>query len=333
MAALPRSWTRRFFEWSGLGTVRVGLAIASLLALVFLAQEAVLGRLSSELFGDIWITVTHIVIVSYLLPAFVYCEQSRDRTIEKVRPLLDPARADEILESATRDRVTLAIAGGIGVVLAFVSSFYIAPGPASYDVATWNPENGWHRVLAPIAGLLAARLSALMLLEAGRLSELARTLREVDLLDPGALGPFSRQALTNALLGIGMVAVFALFIVDDIGYWALVVSMVVATGAVGGLGLLLPLRGVRDRVHEAKDEELAWCRERMRLARERLGEEGNGERGRLEELVAWEARVEAVSEWTLDASAFTRFALYLLIPLGSWAGGAIVERVVDSLLD
>ena len=71
----------------------------------------------------------------------------------------------------------------------------------------------------------------------------------------------------------------------------------------------------------------------MRRARRKLAEDGGGERGNLEALIAWEARVEAVNEWTLDASVFTRFALYLLIPLGSWAGGALVERAVDSLLD
>jgi hypothetical protein len=39
-----------------------------------------------------------------------------------------------------------------------------------------------------------------------------------------------------------------------------------------------------------------------------------------------------VSAWPADSATFVRFSLYLLIPLGSWAGGAIVERFVDSLL-
>ena len=56
------------------------------------------------------------------------------------------------------------------------------------------------------------------------------------------------------------------------------------------------------------------------------------ERSRIEELVAWEARIQAVGEWPLDAPALRRFLLYSLIPLGSWAGGALVERFVDSLL-
>ena len=43
--------------------------------------------------------------------------------------------------------------------------------------------------------------------------------------------------------------------------------------------------------------------------------------------------VESVREWPLGAPALLRFALYLLIPVGSWAGGAMVERAIDVLLD
>jgi hypothetical protein len=49
-------------------------------------------------------------------------------------------------------------------------------------------------------------------------------------------------------------------------------------------------------------------------------------------LLAWESRVERVPEWPIDAGALRRIALYLLIPLGSWMGGALVERLVDALL-
>ena len=50
-------------------------------------------------------------------------------------------------------------------------------------------------------------------------------------------------------------------------------------------------------------------------------------------LLAWEARVESIREWPFDTPTLVRFALFLLIPLGSWLGGAVVERVVDLVLD
>jgi hypothetical protein len=39
------------------------------------------------------------------------------------------------------------------------------------------------------------------------------------------------------------------------------------------------------------------------------------------------------ARWRFDTPTLVRFALFLLIPLGSWLGGAVVERVVDLVLD
>ena len=38
-------------------------------------------------------------------------------------------------------------------------------------------------------------------------------------------------------------------------------------------------------------------------------------------------------QWPFDWSTITRFGLYLLITVGSMIGGALVERVVDIVLD
>ena len=61
--------------------------------------------------------------------------------------------------------------------------------------------------------------------------------------------------------------------------------------------------------------------------------EGGSQPSRIDELLSWEARVEAVREWPIDARALRRFGLYLLIPLLSWSGGALMERGIDALLD
>ena len=84
---------------------------------------------------------------------------------------------------------------------------------------------------------------------------------------------------------------------------------------------------------DAKRAELAACDERIRERREAIAGGGApGEGAGLDELVAWRDLVRSVREWPFDASTFTRFLLYLAIPLGSWLGGAMVERLVDSAL-
>ena len=112
-----------------------------------------------------------------------------------------------------------------------------------------------------------------------------------------------------------------------------------ATLVVAVVALLLPLRGIRARIIDAKRQELRWCRQQMQERRARLPDASHGSHGadsdapRLDELVAWERRIQEVREWPLDAPTSRRFVLYLLLPLGSWAGGALVERGIDALLD
>jgi hypothetical protein len=49
--------------------------------------------------------------------------------------------------------------------------------------------------------------------------------------------------------------------------------------------------------------------------------------------VFYEGRIASVPEWPFDTPTIARFGLYLLIPLGSWLGGALVERLLVDLLD
>jgi hypothetical protein len=50
-------------------------------------------------------------------------------------------------------------------------------------------------------------------------------------------------------------------------------------------------------------------------------------------LLAFEKRIESVREWPFDAPTLTRFFLYVAIPLGSWIGGALIERLLGTVLD
>jgi hypothetical protein len=53
----------------------------------------------------------------------------------------------------------------------------------------------------------------------------------------------------------------------------------------------------------------------------------------LTDLVTYKTQVESTREWSFDSSTLLRFGLYLLIPVGSMVGGALVERIVDLALD
>jgi hypothetical protein len=100
-----------------------------------------------------------------------------------------------------------------------------------------------------------------------------------------------------------------------------------ANALFSALLLLLPVRGVRRAIAAEKKRELDWSTAELRRARE--GADGARP---LADVLAWRSFVESVPEWPFDAPTLARFALYLAIPLGSWFGGALVDRMVDALL-
>ncbi len=53
----------------------------------------------------------------------------------------------------------------------------------------------------------------------------------------------------------------------------------------------------------------------------------------LADLVAYRDLIASVREWPVQPTAFLRLSLLLVIPIGSWLGGALFERMLGSLLD
>jgi hypothetical protein len=102
------------------------------------------------------------------------------------------------------------------------------------------------------------------------------------------------------------------------------------------VAFVFPVRGLRRQIRARKAEELARVREEIHRDRElvaKLGAESIEAGGRLPGLLAYVNQVESVREWPFDAPTLTRFFLYVAIPLGSWVGGALVERLLGAALD
>ncbi|MCZ6460067.1 MAG: hypothetical protein O6766_11985, partial [Gammaproteobacteria bacterium] len=97
--------------------------------------------------------------------------------------------------------------------------------------------------------------------------------------------------------------------------------------------LLAPARKVRSLIRDVKQEELARLEPLLRQARDDTLSGDASTQGRLTDLLAYKTQVESTREWPFDSSTILRFGLYLLIPVASMVGGALMERVVDMVLD
>jgi hypothetical protein len=334
-----RPWLERQSEQRGLGPIAPGAAIALGLAASFAAGELILGpeRFASLPQGelrDIRLALLHFALSGWAVTAYLSVVRGSRRRVDALRAWLpaDDAEARRLADGAGAYPATLLrVAGLLGVAASLVIPLLAQGGEDVYRPSTWGFEVVWHRLLAPFVGWWMGRFVFAVLAESDRFSRLAGRLRSLDLLDLRPSEVFARQGLAHALLTAGFVSLFALFLFES-GFGAMFAVVGMANLGLSAAGLLLPVIGMRRRIRAAKRAELDELRERLLRARAEL-RAGGARDGRVADLLAYRGFVEGVREWPFDATALARFGLYLLIPLGSWLGGALVERAVDRLFD
>ena len=154
----------------------------------------------------------------------------------------------------------------------------------------------------------------------------------IDLLHLDNLYAVGRTGLSRALVRLVSVAIVGLMGLNTVfGLWLTV--PVFAIGLVTGLVTLLrPARKVRNLIREVKRKELARLEPLVRQVRDDTLTGEISTQGRLTDLMAYQNRIESTAEWPFNSSTIIRFGLYLLIPVGSMIGGALVERIVNGLL-
>jgi hypothetical protein len=337
-------WTERIYGAIPIAPVWVGALFAGTLILLFLGSEFLLGRRELlgtaeelELLSETRGAIIHCLLIAYAPTAYVYVIRGSRGALLRLQPALDYSGSEFARLSQTVGRYawwTLALAGLAGVALATRMTFETTPEDP-FAWREWNSEIWWHRVLSPLIGWWMGCFIYAALVESNRLSRLARRLKDINLLDFRPLMPFTRQALTNALLVVGAVSLASLFLLGQ-GFGLVIARLWLGTALIATASFVLPVRGVHQRIQADKRAELDCVQAAIRGDRAGLSESriaSHAEALSLADLLAYEARINGVREWPFDASTFVRLSLYLMIPLASWAGGALVERFIDSLLD
>jgi hypothetical protein len=254
------------------------------------------------------------------------------REFDRLRPLLrlgDPERRafrSRLLPDARALFILASIGGAVGVIVDLL--------PYLLDMRSGVGVN--FRGL-PFMFLLFALLGmqALTTIRQSQVfREVGRRHIEVDLLDLASLSPFSALGLANASFWFIGSALASFLVTSEANVWIVGIVIAVTLG-LGIVGLILPSRGLHQSIRERKRKELARIRQAIGSEREGLFSSGGASSAafRMPSLLAYEARIESVREWPFDTTTLSRFGLFLLIPLASWIGGALVERLVDAALE
>jgi hypothetical protein len=323
-----------------LAPVWVGVAITAGLIGVFLANAWAFGGLAVFLSGDaglldyreVRVAFLVALMAGYLPTARHYLALGARRHMDALRPLVSSATRFELARRPL-DPGAARISGTIGLLFAPLTALVVDRDPTLYlQPGYWSAETAF----AWLVGLWVSWSFGLFvhasLAHARRFSELASDLERIDLFDPGALAPFARQGLRSAFLWLVLVSLFSVN-AADLAWFALTGAVAVG-GAVAAL--VLPVRGIHLRLRATKRAELERVHGALRGVPDALAGSPIAERAGglgLADLLAYRGFVEGVREWPFDSPTLLRFALILALPLGSWLGGALVERLLAAVLD
>lgn len=331
-------FTRRPFEASPIAPAWLGLGLALGYLLLHAAFDA--GVLLLQGFGpgqlplwqsDLWWTdVVNAAMIGYLPAAQAIGRRGVARDLDDLRPSLglDDAAFTRLREEATgpagpiaRGLSLLGVAIGAWITFADPS---IAPG-ATHSAS--DPVFVWSLVRMVLFVWLVARFTAFDFNTTRTYVALARDAVGVDLLDIPSLAPFARRGQRSALTWVLFSSIFSLFWLGGSASEAnlLLLAMVLSMATAAFIG---PLAALRRKVLAAKRRELDRLRGEIREAHRAAA----GDSPRLANAVAYYQLIDGVREWPVDAANLLKFIGYLVIGLGSWLGGAVVERALDSAL-
>jgi len=329
-------WSERVLGASPVSHFWTGVLLAMGFVLLFVFYEFILGRFAEydvdSYREDMRVALVLCLLAAYLPVAWLYSVRSARQTAAELAPFLrGSAGTMDLDEAGNFDRRALRKGGIVAVVVLAVALVLGEWDPAVVpDISLLSPEAYFHRGLVAWIGWCAGRSTYATWVEAKRFSQIGRERVTIDLLDLASVAPLIGYGLRQALVPIGAFSLLALMFYDSEAAPNLIWLLLAASLAfllLAAAALLIPLRGVHDAIAREKRMELLRVNDQIRRARA-----GQGELPSLADWIAYRLLIESVHEWPVDAPTVRRFALYLAIPLGSWFGGALVERMVDVLL-
>ena len=344
----PSQWDGSDFSCHWLARQRVGTVAAGLtcgVLVLYLGVHTLNGTISALGPGGAAARILRMDIVFAALLVYsasiaVALLRALERDMETLSEIVlgGKEETDRALNRVLRIRpIKLTIALGLGALLGMTIAIF-APGPVAGRLALGTAGNVLHASLEVALFTLLGFLALIGLEHSKALSDLGRSRCSIELLHEEPRRAFALSGMRIALAWAGGSGISLVLLLDSTNP-VIVACVVLLTMGLGVLSLFMSCRGIRRAIREEKARSLAEIRSRLRdemkvfgVASSDLPQSSVRPSPALASLVAAEARVAAVAYWPLNSVLVRRFALILLVPLLSWTGGALVERLVEALL-
>ena len=327
-------WTLSAFNALPGNPVSIGVIFTIALLIVFFAGRLLADGGSNSDPGDLRVAITQILITGYCATAYAYLLMSAQKSTQDLSSAAgDLPNYEFFAERAGKHPwwLLLLIGASAYLIIGMPVTNVTTPDPVNpWAWQAWTYDIFWHRVTTVFFVGWMACFCYVIVTESARLSRMSEKIPSLDLLNLHPYRPLVRQGLINALLVIGMASVLSLLGVES-RYFAVLAGLWVMFIVLAWIGMMLPLRGIRGMIKTVKKQELQWCRDNLMRSRDSM-KSGSADKPTIAEIIAYQNVVENIRNWPFDSPTLIRFTLYLMIPLGSWLGGALVERGLDFIL-
>lgn len=167
------------------------------------------------------------------------------------------------------------------------------------------------------------------ILNSNSLGQLGRQHAKVDLLRPDSLLPFGRIGTLSLAIVTITLALTVFQSLDAELRWVNYRNAFAVGLPAAFVLLLLPMLGIRQNVRAAKQQALEKLNAAIAVADRELNADSLHY---LSDLLRQRESIEHVREWPLDTTAFSRVAIYVVIPPLAWMGSAIVEILIETAM-
>ncbi len=284
-----------------------------------------------------WPEIVNAVLIGFIPAALVIAGRGVDHDLQQLRPRLPCSDAEVVdIRSAVSSVGYVGRAFTLSWVIGGAALVFADPSlTRQAEPSLTNPAFLWHLFRIPVFSWMIATLIVFDFNAARTYLHMGRHLIKVDLLDIPSLSPIARRGLRSALTWVVFSIIFSLFWLGEdtaseqnMPLLAIVLTMATAT-------FIVPLIGVHNNILAVKQAELDRLRDQIRVEHVALTNQPPGQQldsPRLANHIAYYQLIERAREWPIDAASLLKFLLYLFIGLGSWLGGAVVERLLERSL-
>ncbi|MEM1081714.1 MAG: hypothetical protein AAGH65_09055 [Pseudomonadota bacterium] len=287
-------------------------------------------------FGPIpWsIAAFFVLSVAYIVPMFHYITMRTHTSLDTLGPYISSAeRLSELHDSINKRPLGWFVRSTIiALTLWLIQSYFLS--------GSWAMM--WRQVttgLVPLAFTLGPLFVWLtMYVSMSALIQNALTFRKLvpelntDLFEPNSYMPIGSMAVTSTLVSLGGMALMSVMWLDGpVNWWTTLPALIIFTPLVFLL-LLLPVLPMHRRLLAQRQAALVETQAALRAAR---ASTADAETALASQAAALSMRREVaeLSVWPFDVGTVARFLSYAIIVPLTWAGAALIEMVVNALLE